>query len=199
MIDLPADIEDRAAYPLVAEDERWIFNKLILAEKLGHRCGPAGTAAPRGVYCVRPVMNCSGMGHGGVLKAKTDGVTDLPFQAGYFWCEWFEGVHGWTDFTNDVATDEAIGTPGRDRFDYTPHVAGQPFVFDTLPVILQGLSTNLLVEHIDGNIIEVSPRHMPWTHGRGTSYFERVRGSEHGWGRPGGDIEDSFYWRSLPL
>lgn len=201
MIDLPADIEDRAAYPLVAVSERWIFNKLLLAEALGYDCGPCGTPVTKaGVYCVRPIMNCAGNGIGGVMKypatVQGRGFTQPPFAAGYFWCDWFEGWHGWTDFTDDLPTDECGGVPGPRRFDYMPHLLGQPFVLDALPVLLQGLSKHLLVEHIGGKIIEVSPRHMPWIHGRGTSYMEKYRPKAAWAGLD--EAEPPFYWRIFP-
>lgn len=209
MIDIPADTEDRHAYPMVQPNERWIFNKLLLAEKLGYRCAPCGTPVTNaGAYCVRPIMNCAGNGMGGVMKfisvaASPDndetirgGLSQPPYAAGYFWCEWFDGWHGWTDFTDDAPTDECGGIPGPQVFDYESHINGEPYILAALPAVLQSLSRNLLVEHIGGKIIEVSPRHMPWQHGRGNSYMQKYR-PESPW-LMGDEAGDPFYWRVLP-
>ena len=39
-------------------DTMWVTDKLILASKMGYKCGPAGIDVPEsGDYCVRPVVN----------------------------------------------------------------------------------------------------------------------------------------------
>ena len=41
-------------------DTMWVTDKLILASKMGYKCGPAGIDVPEsGDYCVRPVVNLS--------------------------------------------------------------------------------------------------------------------------------------------
>ena len=43
----------------------WVTDKLILASKMGYKCGPAGIDVPEsGDYCVRPVVNAYGLGIG---------------------------------------------------------------------------------------------------------------------------------------
>lgn len=200
MIDLPLDIEDRAAYPLVAQDERWIFNKLILAEKLGYVCGPCGTDVTiEGDYIVRPVMNAAGEGKGGFAK-HTFAAPELeqpPYAAGYFWSEFFDDTvdeHGFTAYTNDLPVDEWSGTrTGRDL----------PGVWRTtnyrapaLPAFLQGLSTHLLVEWIGDKIIEVSPRHMGYLNGRVDVEMRAFQVSPP-WGND--DDERWFYWRQRAI
>lgn len=208
MIDLPADIEDRAAYPLVDIRDRWIFNKLQLAERLGHRCGPSGTPITvPGMYCIRPVMNCAGNGHGGVLQFLCEatsepddndtiigGITQPPFAPGYFWCEWFDGMQTWTDYVNDAPVEEAYET-SRDPRDLFYRYRTSNYAMPTVPPLLQGLSINLTIEAIGGNIIEVSPRHMYEPFGPDKSFLRKFR-SMPPWGV---DSKSWWYWRTLEI
>ena len=42
-------------------EDLWIFDKLILAKKLGYVCGPIGVDVPEpGYYIVRPCVNIMG-------------------------------------------------------------------------------------------------------------------------------------------
>ena len=208
MIDLPADIEDRNSYPLAPVRDRWIYNKLQVAERMGYNCGPSGTPITTpGDYCIRPVMNAAGMGHGGVLQFTAQattrpddgdhiigGITQPPYAAGYFWCEWFTGDQLWTDFINDVAVEETYETARTTRrLDYLTRTSG--FAFPTLPSQFQGVSTHLMVESIGGNIIEVSPRLTwhPW--GRDQSYMAKTLANPP-WGEDG---DTWWYWRPTQI
>ncbi len=200
MIDLPADIEDRAAYPLVAESERWIFNKLILAEKLGHRCAPSGTdVAEVGPVCRRPIMNVAGNAMGGVIKHEVmsgpQGFEQPAYAAGYFWCEWFDGYHEWIDFTDDIAVRWWGGVEANGMLDNTEAAAPQ---FATLPTLLQGLSKHLVVEHIGGNIIEIAPRHMTLSHGIAGGRMIKIRVTPPWGNNTAADVRNTFYWRVIP-
>ncbi len=162
MIDLPSDIDDRDAYPLVPQSDRWIFNKLILAERLGYNCGPSGTFINTpGLYCIRPIMGSQGRGRDGgffkfEVKLRDNILVQPPYRSGYFWCEWFDGRHAWTDFTNDVVVFESGGP----EVDGVLHIKyGLPPRFTELPLFLQNMSKHMLVEHIGDKIIEVAPRH----------------------------------------
>lgn len=162
MIDLDSQIQDRYSYPLVDPDDRWIYNKLILAETLGYKCGPSGTPIPdAGTYILRPIYNCAGYGYGGFIKFEPtrEGLYDhIP---GWFWCEWFEGRQEWIDFTDDVPVDWTGGmTPYRGNKLVLRKYA-KPMI-TVLPEFLQGFSKHLTIEHIGGNIIEASPRHQEW-------------------------------------
>jgi hypothetical protein len=80
-------------------NDLWIFDKLILAKKLGYTCGPAGVdVICPGNYIVRPISNIMGMGIGAEFKQITGNTDDLP--AGHFWCEIFEGRHLSVDYVN---------------------------------------------------------------------------------------------------
>ncbi len=167
MITLPPYIHERDAYHQFPIRDRWIFNKLTLAERLGYQCGPIGTRpSSRLDVIVRPQMNLYGMGRGGFYQ-----YGQWPFAAwdqapnanpGYFWCERFVGKHGYTTYIDDVPFSEDVA-------DYTEIRAGTrwdgvmdgTFIGPALPAMLQGLSRYLMLEWIDGKIIEVTPRFTP--------------------------------------
>ena len=89
-------------------DDLWIFDKLIVAKKLGYICGPVGIDVPKpGRYIVRPCVNIMGMGQGAsieYLTEDTDALTKYNVytnnnnKLGYFWCEVFEGRHLSVDY-----------------------------------------------------------------------------------------------------
>ena len=160
MMELHKDIEDRHSYPLCPQEHRWIYNKLTVAEMFGHYCGPSGTRITKpGFYCLRPMMNCAGLGIGGFLKfeakATQKGITQPEHKPGYFWTEWFDGWHAFTNYTDDKPIYECGG-----HF-YNGEIImrhNAPFSL-ALPEQLKGISKYMLIEHIGGKIIEVSPRH----------------------------------------
>ena len=188
--------------------DRWVFNKLTISERMGYRCGPAGSPITvAGKYCYRPIYNCAGNGLGGVLEwtaeTTTDpddgetiigGITQPPFAAGYFWCEWFDGDQLWTDFTNDAPVLECYETSRTTRrIDYAYRTSNFAI---SVPSQLANLSTHLLIESIGGNIIEAAPRHMTDVVGRdvgATSYMEKYR-VKPPWGNDG---DAWWYWRQL--
>lgn len=85
-------IEDCDAYQKYKHHRKW-FNKLWLAHKFNHVCGPAGSDIPKDdMYVVRPIYNLGGMGAGAsLMQLKQDDYRSVP--PGYFWCEYFNGTH----------------------------------------------------------------------------------------------------------
>ncbi len=205
MIDLDPLIQDRESYRQVLGSERWIYNKLTLAERLGYYAAPCGINPRRtGDYIVRPIMNVAGNGIGGVftvtvtqedLDADADHM--VPYLPGYFWCEKFTGVHAYTHFVDDAPVDECYGLHNGDEFDYEWRTDN--YAITQLPQWLRLFSKHLLIETIDGNIIEASPRGLPYIHGRGTSRMVRVR-IDLPWDFDVDNrrIEKAFYWRQIP-
>ena len=60
---------------------------------MGYDCGPSGIAPTKsGKYIFRPIMNISGMGVGARVQYM-EKDEEKTVEAGYFWCEYFEGVH----------------------------------------------------------------------------------------------------------
>lgn len=75
----------------------WIFDKLILSQVLGYRCGPVGLQVPEpDFYCIRPITNVLGMGR----YARIEWIQDSTdhYHPGEFWCEVFEGEHLSVDY-----------------------------------------------------------------------------------------------------
>jgi hypothetical protein len=85
-------LTDYDAWAYAEHKDLWVFDKLIVARRAGHICGPRGMNVPKpGMYMVRPIMNFSGMGLG-ARKLYIEGSTD-HLEPGEFWCEFFEGEH----------------------------------------------------------------------------------------------------------
>ncbi len=165
MITLPPYMIELDLYPLLPIEDRWIFNKLQLAERMGYLCGPVGAYPPEGVYCVRPIMNLFGMGAGGFYKIDTsrhNNEKHIRNPDGYFWCEWFDGDWHWVQYINDVAVSYSTSVLERNIL-----VGGTGAIEPTeiakapeMPNVLKGISRYMLLEMKGDKIIEVSPRCM---------------------------------------
>lgn len=200
MIILPPDIDEIEAYHLTPLEHRWIYNKLTLAERLGHLCGPGGTEPPvLGWYCYRPIMNLGGLGWGGFIKFHVDfvGPNETDLIPGWFWCQWFGGDHQWIDFTDDQPVYTLTGVENGDYLEFNEDTPPQV----TLPPFLQGFSKHLLVECIGGRIIEVAPRHQNRdvhdAQGRINRRYRKVADQR---GRPDARIithMNGHYWESV--
>ena len=162
IIDLNKHTDDRDSYLLCPQEHRWIYNKLTVAETMGYNCGPNGALIRKlGTYCFRPIMSFAGRGSGGIMKFqcefKNGEFTQPPYRPGYFWCEWFDGLHGWTDFTDDVPVYEScgfeVGNELKMKYNY------KDIVYKEMPEQFKGISKHLVIEHIGSKVIEVSPRH----------------------------------------
>ena len=98
MVNNPETHEDIAWLNTDPQDI-WIFDKLILARRLGYICGPAGVDVPKDdYYIVRPVTNCVGLGLGTSIKFLTVEDWTDHLSPGTFWCEIFEGDHISVDY-----------------------------------------------------------------------------------------------------
>ena len=86
-------IEDKDVWFNCKDEDLWIYDKVILAKKLGYSCAPAGIPVPKdGWYIMRPITNLRMMSRGAKKVWLTPDDSDLV-PDGYFWCEWFEGRH----------------------------------------------------------------------------------------------------------
>jgi len=94
-------MNDVDVWNFIEPDDLWIYDKLILARKLGYRCGPAGTS-PRnpGEYIVRPCVNFMMMSYGAKVEKILQYGNNIDVPPGYFWCERFFGRHLSFDFHN---------------------------------------------------------------------------------------------------
>jgi len=93
----------------IHSDDTWVYNKLLLNQRLGHLCGPTGCPVPySGYYIVRPSINLLGMGRFSRIE-WIDKCTD-DFHPAEFWCEIFEGEHISVDFQNQEVKLVVKGT-----------------------------------------------------------------------------------------
>jgi len=84
-------MDDKDYWNTTDVTDLWLFDKLILAKRLGHLCGPAGVPVPRrATWCVRPCVNYRMMCEGSSLQ-ELGPEDDLKIPTGYFWCEVFQG------------------------------------------------------------------------------------------------------------
>lgn len=142
----------------------WIFDKLILARRLGYKCGPAGVDVPKdGTYIVRPCVNGVGLGLGASIEHLTvKGWTDhLP--PGTFWCEIFEGDHISVDYEwgKQILAVQGFKPDNTfTRWDRWVKVEQQI----KIPKLLRSLTMKyrwMNCEYIGGKLIEVHLRRNP--------------------------------------
>jgi len=88
---------DYEAWVAAELDDLWVFDKLIVARKAGHVCGPRGMRVPKpGMYMVRPIANFAGMGLGARKIFIESSTNHLEY--GEFWSEFFDGEHLSVDY-----------------------------------------------------------------------------------------------------
>ena len=152
-------------------EDLWIFDKLILAKKLGYVCGPIGVDVPEpGYYIVRPCVNIMGMGIGATvawLEGETDVLVPGFHMEGYFWCEIFEGRHLSVDYKLDnkqriIAQDLTV-EGFRKKEDPLWKFNKWKRVDDIIPVpqiftSLRGNYEYINCEYIDDKLVEVHLR-----------------------------------------
>ena len=149
--------------------QRWVFNKLEVAMKLGYDCGPAGVPITKdGYYIIRPIYNLYGMGIGAKkkylsLKDDSEGmIYHKHIPPGYFWCEWFEGKHHSVDYKygNQILAVRGYRTSDiLTKWDKWEKVT-QDF---SIPPKLHMLKSKrwLNIEFIEDEVIEVHYRNDP--------------------------------------
>lgn len=157
MIILPPYEYDSGLYHKVPLEDRWIFNKLAVAERMGYDCGPSGTfPVEHGRYCLRPTNSIQGMGYGGWYDINYAGEGADLMRPGYFWCEWFEGEHSFVEYVNDRFSAGLAGTMDEaTELLYFYEMEAVP-----LEPEFRDISRYMLVERIGGKVIEASTRLM---------------------------------------
>ena len=136
----------------------WIFDKLIVAKRLGYNAGPAGVPITKpGKYIIRPIMNLHMMGRGAFISDENVTVPD-----GFFWCEKFTGRHISIDYYRGkkALTVEGFRDDNTrlDRFSMWKKI--DDFSFDA-PAIFKPILNSydwVNFELIDGKVIEVHLR-----------------------------------------
>jgi len=154
---------DAVAWGICPSEDLWVFDKLIVAKRAGHVCGPTGVAVPKpDNYFVKPVMNIEGMG----LKARTEYLTDdtKHLHPGEFWCEIFTGEHISVDYELGEPVLSVVGKKHTQHpYSRFTHWEKIDKIYP-LPSFLQHLVSKyktINCEFIDGNLIEVHLRGNP--------------------------------------
>lgn len=107
-------ISDKDVWNSIDIEDLWIYDKLILAKKLGYNAGPAGVPVPFSAwYIVKPITNIRMMGRGS-SKVYLAPESDNLVPDGYFWTEYFKGRHITVDyhFGKQSTTAEGFKLPG---------------------------------------------------------------------------------------
>lgn len=158
---------------LVATEDLWLFDKLLVARKLGYACGPTGVPVPNpGRYIVRPCVNLQGMGIGAHFLDIESSTEHLP--AGYFWSEVFTGRHISVDYkhSKQILTVEGFRESSSPLWRFSRWQK----VDDLMPIpgplrFLADKYETINIEYIDGRAIEVHLRHNPdFVHGNTVAY-----------------------------
>ena len=155
-------IDDKDVWPNCPVDCLWVYDKLILAAKCGHKAGPAGVPVPEAAqYIIRPITNIRMMGRGAVKRWLTPDDTDLV-PDGHFWSEVFTGRHISVDFHNGIQTlavEGFRGADGRlDRFTRWQRIECD-YSFPLELATLRDQTPWVNVEYVGGKIIEA---HLRW-------------------------------------
>lgn len=145
------------------KDDLWVFDKLIVARKSGHVCGPRGLNVPKpGMYMVRPVVNFDGMGLG-ARKIFIESST-RSLNPGEFWCEFFEGEHLSVDYRGFQPVLSVRGVKDK-ALPYQRFTHWQTTDYSVpMPQMLVGMCLryrNINCEFIGGKLIEIHLRSNP--------------------------------------
>lgn len=149
-------LEDRDAW-LQHPEDRWVYDRLQLADRLGYPCGPAGVPFPwQGTWCSKPISNLRGMGLG--ARQVTD-PSEVP--PGHFWMPWFVGGHISVNYVRDDDQWRPVeALQGLVDAEGYPIAWVRVQTFPPLPTLFDALrARHLNVEYIGPYVIEAHLRH----------------------------------------
>lgn len=152
-------MNDCDVWKFIRDEDLWIYDKLVLAKRLGYLCGPAGVAPDQSnTYIVRPISNYRMMGRGSSfmhIESQQDIIPD-----GYFWCEVFTGRHLTFDYHFGTQTLAVEGFKNGNRTDRFVSWKKVTDIFE-LPDLLKPIAEKyewMNIEVIDNKIVEVHLR-----------------------------------------
>lgn len=149
-----SDVDAWTTHP----EDRWVYNRLQLAERLGYPCGPAGLPFPSsGEWWAKPVINLTGMAKGSHAVSRIEDV-----RPGEFWMPRFVGPQYSVDYVREGTTWRQISA-----LQMIPREDGRPLVWirvtntPDLPALFDTLQHTafLNVEYIGPHAIEAHLRH----------------------------------------
>ena len=157
-------ISEADVWKIVHPDDMWALDKLIVARKCGHICGPVGTSVPKpDYYIVRPCVNAQGLGLGAAKVWIEDTTDHLP--VGHFWCEWFDGEYYSVDYNLGIQRLCVKGTKPEDTFtkwskwEKVQHPI--PFPEMLLDIVSSRRYSQINCEYIGDKLIEIHFRRNP--------------------------------------
>ena len=160
MFVLPPYLAEIDTYPRTPKECRWIYNKLELGARLGYDAYPVGSWVPPGDYCLRPMINISGMAKGGFKKVTLTEPRNVVYEpSGYCLTPWSDEHRCWYEFVNDqcISADKTVKI--EDDIEYTERTTAHSDMIQ-MPEPLKGISRYMLVETLGNMVIDVGPRHM---------------------------------------
>lgn len=143
-----------------AGSDKWVLDKLLLSDRLGYECGPAGCpVSSEGDWVVRPAVNINGMGAGAFIEWLWHGTDHLL--PGTFWCEMFDGPHISVDYAHG---EPVLSVEGRRYDDSLQHWHSWRRTTETpeLPGWLQEVADRHEIanaEFVGGRVIEFQFHH----------------------------------------
>jgi hypothetical protein len=151
---------DEDVWHTIDPDDLWVYDKLILARKMGYVCGPVGTSVPTpGQYIVRPITNILGMGRGARIIHIDEDTDHLA--PSHFWCEVFTGRHLTVDYHygEQVLCVEGFRTSKKlykwDRWEVVDDRVPLPGILAPLtkygPMNCEFIGGHLIEAHLRGN------------------------------------------------
>jgi hypothetical protein len=161
------DAEAWNAFP----HDRWVYDRLRLADELGYLCGPAGTEPPRlgfrgdlsSIFWTKPIINLDGMGLGSQPYSA-------PVPPGHFWMRRFYGVHVSIDYVREKNRWNPVLSVCA-KYDDRQRIATWSRMTDKgmlwpPPQFFERINSPVLnVEYIGGYVIEAHLRHNQDWHG----------------------------------
>lgn len=164
--------------------QRWVYNKLLVAESQGLECAPHGIDPPQYPVFSKPVINLEGMGVGSrTLWSRADYEAHLS--AGHMWMRRLSGEHVSSDAAvidgkvHDIRHAQGLSLPGG-LFDYwiiesEPKAALDAYLGSWIEAQLAGYTGMVNLESIGGRIIEVHLRVTDqWPDLYGTHWLDAV-------------------------
>lgn len=100
---------DAMAYTMFPQ-HNWVYNKLLLYQKLNIPSGPFGTTPTIFPIVIKPVISIKGFSRGFYKIHNLQQYTDLGYVIGSFWSPFFSGTHLIQDFILHNGNIKLYGT-----------------------------------------------------------------------------------------
>lgn len=155
-------IEDRDAWQAAHPSDKWVYDKLLVAQRFGVVSGPGDVPVPApGEYIVRPITNLYGMSAGARFVRLIHDTSEFV-APGEFWAERLYGTHWSVDYDEEfrpVRVD--IGVKHVDGLRFASWLSDDLINAPDFPLVLYGKYHRINIELIGGVPIEIHLRGNP--------------------------------------